>query len=332
MAASSDVGRDATDPGSGEGEPGGARLVYQSDQSVGARPGGPGSDAAAAAGVKPKSGAQIEADAIMAAVKAKTKKIASGDDARSQRLPDAARKAFYPVGVSDIDHAKLARFEQVPLSSEDAAYASAHVTNQSGIEYLSRMGPHTPDDLTIDGRHFGPDQLGAVIHNLGIDIEALRKDSHYAAAERLEELQKAVQASKDRGTSRIFVIDSPERADELRDGILTEEVNHAVQRAETGPLQNHLGSSARGFLASPAAIRALGILKDAGYDDLDTQHGRAAAELGAALMQPGRYQELKLSLPEARALADDYMARLEKEYGSEATPEIRRRIAEALGR
>lgn len=47
-------------------------------------------------------------------------------------------------------------------------------------------------------------------------------------------------------------------------------------------------------------------------------------------MEPGRYQELGLSKPQASALALEYMQRLEKEYGRATVSKITGRINEAF--
>jgi hypothetical protein len=54
--------------------------------------------------------------------------------------------------------------------------------------------------------------------------------------------------------------------------------------------------------------------------------------VGVRLMQPDQYQQLGLSLEQGRALASDYMQKLEKEYGHAAVSEIHRRIIDAFGR
>ncbi len=58
--------------------------------------------------------------------------------------------------------------------------------------------------------------------------------------------------------------------------------------------------------------------------------GVAAAEIGVRLMRPGRYQELGLTLDQARALGREYVQALKEAHGDAAAREIGKRISEAL--
>ncbi len=132
VAASSDVGRDATDPGSGEGEPGGARLVYQSDQSVGAH-----LESGAGDGQQ-LSGAQRQAAQIMAEVKAKgkppTKPI--GEMARVPELSGKRDDNFTP-GESTRFHIGRSRFDAFPIEEEEHSDVAPHVDAHVGNVHLN---------------------------------------------------------------------------------------------------------------------------------------------------------------------------------------------------
>lgn len=80
--------------------------------------------------------------------------------------------------------------------------------------------------------------------------------------------------------------------------------------------------------AAPFSVASSALQREQGYQFRSP--GVAAAEIGVRLMRPGRYQELQLSLGQARALGRQYVQALKKEYGHAAANRISSRIDEAL--
>ncbi len=129
--------------------------------------------------------------------------------------------------------------------------------------------------------------------------------------------------------SLILVKDHEAIPDSTRSAVLNEELNHAAQRAATGPLDNHLRGRASEFIQGDLGRRAVQTLKqDLRY--AFRSPGHAASEVGVRLMHPGHYQELGLSREEARVLASQYMQTLDREYGHAAVSKIASRINDAF--
>jgi hypothetical protein len=113
---------------------------------------------------------------------------------------------------------------------------------------------------------------------------------------------------------------------------LREELNHALQHSLVADktLFDHLHDSAVDFVeTSDAGFLAAEKLARLGYD-FSFSPGKAAAEVGVRLMDAGRWREICYSIEQAEELSALYVQLLEKEYGHEATSEIRQLIAEAL--
>jgi hypothetical protein len=142
-------------------------------------------------------------------------------------------------------------------------------------------------------------------------------------------LEPAARDAQQSGRSLIFIKDHNLLPDAQRAGALAEELNHALQRAATGPLADHLKASAAAFMEGKLASRAKAALATK-LGHTFRSDGHAAAEVGERLMRPGGYQELGLSLDEARALGSSYVQALRKEYGRAAN-KIADRVADALG-
>jgi hypothetical protein len=127
----------------------------------------------------------------------------------------------------------------------------------------------------------------------------------------------------------LFVKDHLSIPDDVRRNALAEELNHAAQRAATGPLDQHLQQSAEAFTNGSLGQRAQASLEqDLGYQFHSPSE--AAAEIGVRLMEPNRYQELELSTEQAHALACEYVQRLEQEYGRTRSSDLRNRVLDAF--
>jgi hypothetical protein len=282
---------------------------------------------------KLKSGAQEDAARLMGGKGPVTSNDGRATvEAQNARPYDAPRLSgnraeAFPAGASDLDHLQASRFERIPLTREDARNAIAHVANLSGIEYMGRMSGWKRDEAVYgsNGSQTSPDQLGAVIGNLKIDEAALKG----APAPGLDQLMQSAQEARASGKSLVLVKDHASLPDEQRATVLNEELNHAMQRAATGPLDKHLGASAKGFIEGPLGSRAVQALEQ-NLEYHFRSPGEAATEVGVRLMQPNQYQELGLSRAEARALASEYMQRLDKEYGHAAVSKIASRIIDAF--
>lgn len=237
------------------------------------------------------------------------------------------RDEKYPLDASDKFHAIKARFEPIPLPSEDEPHAIAHVANLSGIEYLGRNTGFGPDQaaLAVNGIHIAPDQLDALIHNIGVDEAGFQK-----APAALTQLREMAEQARAEGKSLVFVKDHALLPEGQRAAALDEELNHALQRAKTGPLTNHLGGKAQAFIDSPLGAKAKRAL-ERGNEYEFRSPGHAAAEIGERLMRPGAYRELGLNPEEARALGAQYVQSLKEAHGHAATDPIARRVSGAVG-
>jgi len=300
------------------------------DQPVGPHPAtaGPG----AGSGVKPLSGAQIEAERLMAEAKQKAKADRGGspysETARRYAAPtlsNADRGESYSPNEPIGHHIGNARYERVALPVEDRKNAVALVSNLSGTEVAGRLSGHPADDAVngILGLHFAPENL----HLLIGDLKSAAGDGQSATA--LKPLVEAAREAQRNGKSLILVSDHELLPDALRASVLHEELNHAVQRAAAGKLDGHLGKFAAAFLNDETVAPLVERLKNAGQDV--SSDGVVAAEIGEKLMRPdAAEQELGLSRPEARAVASKYVQVLRKAYGKAADP-IVERINDALG-
>jgi hypothetical protein len=236
------------------------------------------------------------------------------------------REEPYQPGASDLFHAKHSRYEPIPLEDpEDDRNAVALVANPSGMEYLARMNPHVPPDETalwVHGHHFGPDQLGTLLHNIGADRAANMLPA-------LAALEQAAGEARRTGKSLIVIKDHALVPEGQRINALHEELNHALQRAATGvPNENHLGELAKPFLESPLGSFAKQHLENE-YGYSFRSPGHVASEIGERLMRAGGYSELGLTASEAQTLGSQYVRFLEEEYGRAATEPIARRVDEA---
>ncbi len=238
------------------------------------------------------------------------------------------RDEAYPANATDLDHLDAARFERIPLSAEDSRNAIAHATNLSGFEYITRMTTTKLDqalDPMLHGHHFSPDRAGKIIANLETDRAALQGGPSAA----LDLLFHSAHEAQTSGKSLLFVKDHLSIPDEVRRNALAEELNHAAQRAATGPLDRHLRQNAATFTGGALGQRAQASLEqNLGYQF--NSPSEAAAEIGVRLMDPNRYQELELSWGQAHALANEYMQRLEKEYGIARISDLRNRVLDAF--
>jgi len=94
-------------------------------------------------------------------------------------------------------------------------------------------------------------------------------------------------------------------------------------------LGDHLGSKASPFIQKPLAAIGVQNLKQK-FKYSPRTDGVSAPEIGVRLMRPGRYEELGLTLDQARALGRDYLQALKEAHGDTAAREIGKRINEAL--
>jgi hypothetical protein len=274
---------------------------------------------------KLKSGAQSDVE------KFGPKKNVRSEEARLPYDPpriSGDRGETYPMKAPDLDHLDAARFERVPLSAEDSRNAIAHATNLSGFECMTRMTTTKMDqalDSMLHGHHFSPDRIGTIIANLESDCAALQG----APSAALEQLLQSAHEAQTSGKSLVFVKDHLSIPDEVRRNALTEELNHAAQRAATGPLDRHMQQNAAAFTSGARGQRAQSSLEQNMQYQFNSP-SEAAAEIGVRLMDPNRYQELGLSRAEAHALAYEYVQRLEKEYGRARISDLRNRVLDAF--
>jgi hypothetical protein len=217
------------------------------------------------------------------------------------------RGETYPLEASHLEHLQGASFTRIPLADEDNRNAIADAANLSAFEYINRMTTDAIDETLTDGltgKHIAPQFLNVFIDNL----EEHQNELEGKAAAALDQLRKAAEDARASGKSLVFIKDHEAIPDAPRAAALTDELNHAMQRAGTGPLDTHLRGSAAAFVKEGLGSRAAqSIEQNLGYEFRSPSE--AAAEIGVRLMEPDRYQELGLSRSQAHALALEYVQR-----------------------
>jgi hypothetical protein len=244
----------------------------------------------------------------------------------ASRVPrlSTGRNAIYSPNLSADWHARHMQFEEHPLDPEDAKHAVAYVTNPSGIEYISRLAGQLSGAGAL---HLAPGDAGKVA--------ALARSSaaeYTTPPQSVLNLIDAATRAAVSGKSLIVVGDHEGATDETKTAALREELDHAAQSRLAGgrSANRHLSeANASSFVAGSAeGNRATAALSRYQFESA----GEAAAEVGARLMQPQRYQQLDLSHSEARSLGARYVRELRREHGSVKPREIAKRVISALRR
>jgi ribosomal protein S18 acetylase RimI-like enzyme len=282
---------------------------------------------------KPLSGAEIEAERMLAEAKAKAaqrkgnlsqpKTDPIGEMARVPEL-SGKRDETFTNGQTTRFHIGRSRFDPFELDDENADVAphtSAHVANVHMMEFLGRVVGLPLDDagLNVGAFHFSPEQL----EKIGTGIESHAKAFGAASTPVIQRLQKAISKARESGQSAIFVKDNVSMPTELKESLADEEFNHVRQRL-LGPTADHLGNSAKPFVNSPLGRKAKAGLEQKLKYSFGENDNLAALEIGERLMRPGAHRELGLSGAERDVLAEQYMQSLDKEYGEKAQPVIAR--------
>jgi N12 class adenine-specific DNA methylase/broad specificity phosphatase PhoE len=246
----------------------------------------------------------------------------------AQRMP--GKRTAFRRGQDTAFHAREARIEPIELDPSDARAAEGYVANPSALEFLDRvLDPRGTQDVAGDNwgaAHLGP---GSMLRAQVLLSQALLRN---VDAEGVGQVLLAVHRALESGKSLILVKDAPGISDFRRQSALNEEISHALQ-AEASPtktLESHLAQSRQAILGSPLGKKAVRAIDALGYKNYP--EGQKMAEIGARLMEPGRFRELGLKYREARKLGAQYIQALRKEYGSEPARELSERTATALRR
>lgn len=137
----------------------------------------------------------------------------------------------------------------------------------------------------------------------------------------------AIDASGGRGVS--VVRDSYSMSPEGFDSAAFEELDHRRQADLNGDVRQHLGDdrSTADFLNSPEGRIAAQSLAGEGYQGITP--GAMAAEIGVRLMRGGRFEELNLTVQQARDLSARYIRTLRTAHGKAKPGAIIKLIQEA---
>jgi len=246
------------------------------------------------------------------------------EGSRIPHLPEDVRNAQYISEAPNGFHARRAVIEPIPIGPQYHDLAVAYLGNQSAMELVARAGNKTQDSIpfTHAALHISPRDTFVLSRNLG------RLFPHNAP-EPVRRLREMLDSAGPAGKSFILVSDSP-AMDQHRDTAFTEELHHALQATLQGTATKHFGESLSRFTGSPVYEKAALHLSRT-YSDLAPDSPEQATEVAVRLMRPQGYQELGLSVPDARSLAAQYVRTLRREYGSKAPGRIAREVFSAFG-
>jgi hypothetical protein len=237
----------------------------------------------------------------------------------------SGRDDQYKEKASTLYHARQMRFEHIPLTGEEAKHALAFVTNLSGIEYVGRSSAGYAVDEAA-GKVGGlalvptPETLGIALTKARFEQDRIfGKGTPPALRELVRMMEQAFASNK------TLVLVADDERHPATAAVLEEELNHALQFAETGNVLEHLKDSARDFAGFGTPARDYLEIRN-GYRFVS--EGQAALEIGARLMS-GEYARLGLDQRQGIALSERYVQLLKKEYGDHAAKGIIQKVEDA---
>ena len=223
------------------------------------------------------------------------------------------------ASVFRLPAAHVATYEPIPLTGADTDRAIALRTNAAGMIYAFNQEPQ--------GLAFPPDTAMRLTEMIQEDID---KVGESRALRAMLQLQNAAYKASLEGKMLVLVNEGNE-FDKLSPAQMDQTLRHELDHALQNSIEPHEAIWTQRY--SPLFIRAANALRKFAPLDYGKMSDPALRdEIGVRLMQPGHYQDMGLSIAEARALAAEYIRGLRRQYGNLPPKEIAERIFTALDR